>query len=72
MQTRRWLPLLLLMTVLMFGRAGFAEDQQPQPPGDDTEAAALPEHRVRPLPSDTFKPSEDISEDFPVPFPVDI
>ena len=36
---------------------------------DDT---VLPEHRPRPLPTDTFKPSEDISEDFAVPFPVDI
>ncbi len=32
----------------------------------------LPEHRVRPLPADTFKPTEEISEDYPVPFPVDI
>jgi hypothetical protein len=31
-----------------------------------------PELRTRRLPADTFKPSETISEDFPVPFPVDI
>lgn len=31
-----------------------------------------PENTVRPLPADTFLPSEEISEDFPVPFPVDI
>lgn len=31
-----------------------------------------PEFTRRSLPSDTFKPSEEISEDFPVPFPVDI
>ena len=31
-----------------------------------------PEYRFRPLPEDTFKPSEEIAEDFPVPFPVDI
>ena len=35
-------------------------------------AAELPEHRARPLPADAFKPSEEISEDFPVPMPVDI
>jgi hypothetical protein len=32
----------------------------------------LPEHEVRPLPKDTFRPSEKVSEDFPVNFPVDI
>jgi len=31
-----------------------------------------PEYSRRALPADTFKPSEEISEDFPVPFPVDI
>lgn len=31
-----------------------------------------PELTRRALPTDTFKPSEKISEDFPVPFPVDI
>lgn len=31
-----------------------------------------PEFTRRSLPSDTFKPTEEISEDFPVPFPVDI
>ena len=33
---------------------------------------AKPEYSRRALPADTFKPSEEISEDFPVPFPVDI
>ena len=32
----------------------------------------LPKHRPRPLPADTFEPSEEISEDFPVAFPTDI
>ena len=31
-----------------------------------------PEYRARGLPSDTFKPSEKVQEDFPVPFPEDI
>jgi hypothetical protein len=33
---------------------------------------AKPEYNRRALPADTFKPSEEISEDFSVPFPVDI
>lgn len=40
--------------------------------GHELGKETLPEHRVRPLPFDTFKPSEEISEDYPVPFPVDI
>ncbi len=31
-----------------------------------------PEYRTRSLPQDTFKPSERVSEDYPVPFPEDI
>lgn len=48
---------------------------QTQQGGDESPAQAAPdrpEHRFRPLPEDTFKPSEEISEDYPVPFPVDI
>ena len=48
--------------------------------GDDSEAetpppipsSGNPEYKIKSLPNDTFKPSEKISEDFPVPFPVDI
>ena len=36
------------------------------------ELKNLPEHEVKPLPKDTFRPSEKVSEDFPVNFPVDI
>lgn len=36
------------------------------------EETDKPEFTPRPLPADTFKPSEEVSEDFPVPFPVDI
>ena len=43
---------------------------------DSTDASAnppaRPEYSARPLPADTFSPSEEISEDFPVPFPADI
>lgn len=31
-----------------------------------------PEYRTRALPTDSFKPSEQVSEDFAVPFPADI
>jgi hypothetical protein len=31
-----------------------------------------PSYRARPLPTDTFKPSERVSEDYPVAFPADI
>ena len=54
--------------------AALAVAQQPPAPAPtltppDTER---PEYRARPLPSDTFKPSEKVQEDFPVPFPEDI
>lgn len=39
------------------------------PPAAENE---LPEYRTRSLPTDTFKPSEEVSEDFAVPFPADI
>lgn len=38
-------------------------------PAEDPER---PEYRARALPTDTFKPSEQVSEDFAVPFPADI
>lgn len=41
-------------------------------PAETAPPAERPEHKFRPLPDDTFKPSEEVSEDFPVPFPVDI
>lgn len=40
--------------------------------GHELNKEVKPEHRVRPLPTDTFKPTEEVSEDFPVPFPTDI
>ena len=49
-----------------------AEEDEQLPSGHQLDQEAKPEHRVRPLPADTFKPTEEISEDYPVPFPVDI
>jgi len=48
--------------------------QQDANPGSSNRNAdsERPEFTRRTLPSDTFKPTEEISEDFPVPFPVDI
>jgi hypothetical protein len=42
------------------------------PPGAGAPKQERPEYRARSLPSDTFKPSEKVQEDFPVPFPEDI
>ena len=45
------------------------QNQEAPPP---RPSADNPEYKIKKLPNDTFKPSEKISEDFPVPFPVDI
>jgi len=71
---RRSRPLrgLLAATLCAVAIAARAEDPPPAPPpapADDTER---PEYRARALPTDTFKPSEQVSEDFAVPFPADI
>ena len=59
--------------VLLAAPALAAEPPQtPTRPADPAPPADRPEHRLRPLPDDTFQPSESISEDYPVPFPVDI
>lgn len=63
--------------VLLFGLlpalalAQPAQTTPPQSPPPQAESE-LPEYRTRSLPTDTFKPSEEVSEDFAVPFPADI
>ena len=53
--------------------AVFAQDQQtPSAEPPTIPSGERPEYRKKKLPNDVFKPSEKISEDFPVPFPVDI
>lgn len=47
-----------------------AQPNQEAPPPIPSAGSA--EYKIKKLPNDTFKPSEKISEDFPVPFPVDI
>ena len=53
--------------LLLLGAAVQAADAPA--PAPDPER---PEYRARGLPNDTFKPSEKVQEDFPVPFPEDI
>lgn len=58
---------VLMALMLLLGAAVEAADTPA--PAPDPER---PEYRARELPKDTFKPSEKVQEDFPVPFPEDI
>ena len=54
-----------------------AHDRAAEPPVDDTgkpsqDAAAGLEYQTQPLLDDVFVPSKEISDDYPIPFPVDI
>lgn len=66
--------LLTRCAVLLSVLAAFAvlAQQQQQPPPATPENTERPEYRARSLPTDTFKPSEKVVEDYPVPFPEDI
>jgi hypothetical protein len=61
----------LFAVLLALAGAAAQAQQTPQspPPAENQER---PEYRARALPNDTFKPSEQVQEDFPVPFPEDI
>ena len=53
--------------------AGMAQEQlAPSEAPPPLSSSGRPEYATKKLPNETFKPSEKISEDFPVPFPVDI
>lgn len=69
-QARR--ALLLAALAVAPGLAQAQAAQQQPPPGPPTALPDQPEYRVKALPTDTFKPSEEVSEDHPVPFPADI
>jgi hypothetical protein len=73
MRAKKALLLRITLTLSLFlvHLHSFAEKESHQS-SDDSQTRTLPEHQVKPLPNDTFKPSEKVSEDFPVPFPVDI
>jgi len=70
----RMLAVAFYLSALSYGAhaqtaARSGTEGEPASPAAETEK---PEYSHRKLPADTFKPSEEISEDFPVPFPVDI
>ena len=64
-----------MMCITLSTACGYALAQEQTTEGDAPPAipaGGRPEYTPKKLPNDTFKPSEKISEDFPVPFPVDI
>jgi hypothetical protein len=72
MRRTRMLCLLVLCGACAPG-AWAQQGQAAAPPAGTGQAEPeRPEYRARSLPSDTFKPSEKVQEDFPVPFPEDI
>lgn len=65
--------ILLLLTGTGASNTAWAQASAPPPsPAPPVEASEHPEYRTRALPTDTFKPSEQVSEDFAIPFPADI
>lgn len=68
----RMMPVLLALTAFDTGAQTTGTDYPPPVEQATPRSQEHPEYRFRPLPEDTFKPSEEIAEDFPVPFPVDI
>ena len=63
----------LALTCLFFATASTSQEQQgPSEEPPPISPSGRPEYTKKKLPNETFKPSEKISEDFPVPFPVDI
>lgn len=67
--------IVILTLAAMLGAPVCAEtapaEGAPPPPSPPSESE-LPEYRSRALPTDSFRPSEEVSEDFAVPFPADI
>jgi hypothetical protein len=61
-----------VLAVMMLACAGTLAAAEETDGNAPEKSSNRPEHQARPLPTDTFNPSEEISEDFPVPFPVDI
>jgi hypothetical protein len=71
---QRIMGLCLFLLCSVCGASAWAQQGQTAapPPGSGQAESERPEYRARSLPSDTFKPSEKVQEDFPVPFPEDI
>ena len=61
---------IMLFIIVLPSSAQEEADESGEPPA--IPAGGRPEYKAKKLPNDTFKPSEKISEDYPVPFPVDI
>lgn len=65
------LAILLLLSGLLVAQEEVPDQEaQELPPEEATEQIVLPDEP--PAPFQEFDPSEEISEDFSVPFPVDI
>jgi len=70
---RRALLAWLLVTALGTGSPGWAAEAEPAAPARDTSETSKPADDGETATSDdVFIPTEDISEDFAVSFPVDI
>lgn len=70
MKPSRALLFVVLTLSLLAAYATLAQQPPREPPSE--ASPERPEYRARSLPTDTFKPSEEVQEDFPVPFPEDI
>ena len=71
----KMLHLTSVVCIIVLAVGGLVNAQEQQDIGEEPPpipAGGRPEYNPKKLPNDTFKPSEKISEDFPVPFPVDI
>ncbi|MBI2800048.1 MAG: hypothetical protein HYX63_07130 [Gammaproteobacteria bacterium] len=77
MHSPRYLLGIMMMALAVGG--ALAADTTPHATAPPASAPAAsppdperPEYRARALPTDSFNPSEQMSEDYPVPFPADI
>ncbi len=69
--SRRHAAFIAIVLGLGVVAAGFAQ-QAPAPTPHTPPDPERPEYRARRLPTDVFKPSEQVQEDTPVAFPEDI
>ena len=72
LETTRWLAAAVLALVLSAGPAFAAEDSDEPSNGQEAPAEPSPQKDDDEDGPDIFRPSEEISEDFSVAFPVDI
>ena len=62
----------LIGFVCLLAAAPVRAQSNAAPPPPPPPEEGLPEYRTKALPTDTFKPSEEVSADYAVPFPADI